>query len=123
VTDRLHVPDLETADASAPLACGQSPRPATILEDTLDEAASLLDEACHLGLLRAPRSMGDRLNSAGGRLDDVGLASAAARLRALADGARGIGDAASEDRVAAAVDAWRDAAVRVGLLRELCAGG
>jgi hypothetical protein len=121
VTDRVIVPDLEAAPpASVALPRGGDGggAPSPMLA-ALDGAASVLEEACHGGLARPRGEWVARTSAAARRLDDMGLAGAAVRLRVLAEKVRALGDRADGGLLRDAAEAWASAAIRVELTREL----
>jgi hypothetical protein len=123
VTDRLIVPDLEPAPAApAEIAVGEV-RHADALLAAIDLARSLLSEGCHLGLRRARPEWTARTLEAAARLDEVGLAGAGKRVRALADRVKGLRDGAGEGDASALAEAWASAAIRVDLCREAAIRG
>jgi hypothetical protein len=123
VTDRLIVPDLEPApSAPARLLVGEA-RHADALLAAIDLARSLLAEGCHLGLRRARPEWATRTLEAAARLDEVGLAGAGKRVRALADRVKALRDAGGEGDAPALAEAWASAAIRVDLCREAAIRG
>ena len=129
VTDRVIVPDIEPGDDAAgavdrcepvaTLVATSAPTPASALE----QVSNVLEECCHVGLVRLRKPWADRARAAAERLDEVDLRQPAIRVRALADRARALveGHGATEAEAGEAVAAWRDAAVRVALARDALA--
>jgi hypothetical protein len=91
----LVVPDLADVVEAPSLARAVPRSAADPLTEALAAATSLLEETLHTGLASLPH---ERLRAAAARLDEVGLASLAARMGALRD-----------------ADTWFDAAIRASL--------
>jgi hypothetical protein len=103
--DVLTVPDVADAPA-APLDLprGSRRRSTDHVANALDLAESSLAELAHVGLVGALPTTRERVAAASRRLDEVGLAELATKMRALADSFH-----ARE---------WLDAAIRSALVRE-----
>jgi hypothetical protein len=86
-------------------------------------AQSLLAEACHLGLLRVRADWLGRTREATARLDEVGLAGAAHRLRRMAGAVQAMGDGATAAAAQPAAIALMEAAIRLDLSREAAVRG
>jgi hypothetical protein len=123
VTDRMIVPDLEPAKGGAPPIEAAQARHDSALLAALDAGAGKLEEACHLGLVHLRGEWLARTREAAARLDEVGVAGVAKRLRGVADRVEAIGDPAAPERVRAAAEAWMRAAIRVELTREAAVRG
>jgi hypothetical protein len=117
VTDRVIVPDLEPP---RPLGLAFPAPPAEPSIDPLaaaaEQASTLLEEACHIGLARLSPGWSDRASDAASRLDQVGLRSIADRFARLLERAADL----RRDRslAGAAASAWISASIRLTLLRE-----
>jgi hypothetical protein len=123
VTDRLIVPDLEAApETRVEVETGEA-RHASPLLAAIDLAESLLSEGCHLGLLRVRAEWVARTRDAAAKLDEVGLAGVAQRVRGVAEKVKALSDGAGVDEARGAAEAWAIAAIRMELAREAAVRG
>ena len=109
--DDLVIPDVSgpvEAPRLQPAGSRAEPDP---VREALESATSLLEELGHVGLGSSDVTRSKRTSTSARRLDDVGLASLAARLDAL-DAALAAGDRGK------AADAWLDAGIRAALMTE-----
>lgn len=119
VTDRVIVPDLESA---RPLGLALPAPPPDLSADidplaaAAEQAGAILEEACHIGLARVSPGWSDRASDAVSRLDQGGLRSVASLFAHLLDRAADL----RRDRsgAGAAASAWLSASIRLALLRE-----
>ena len=109
VDETVIVPDLEGPQPAWQARAGVFDEPSTPAHDAVRAGWSTLEEACHLGVSRLPLGWRERASNACLRLDGVGLAGSARRLRKLVDAVVAGGDA---------TDAWLSAAVRLALTDE-----
>ncbi|HET9929476.1 MAG TPA: hypothetical protein VFQ35_02265 [Polyangiaceae bacterium] len=123
VTDRFHVPDLADPSDRPQFPGVTAPDVSDSghvdpIMHTLDNAASVLDDAAHHGLRRASPSYAQQLAQRADELRRIGFTRLASRFEvlksALAD-SQASGDADSE---AAVVERWADAAIRLRLSLE-----
>jgi hypothetical protein len=105
------VPDLAPDDGTAVLPLGDAAQIDPVRR-ALDEAATLLAEVAHRGLVHLPDTMSERLRGAGRALAVVGLRRVSSAVQVFA-GTLG------PDPGAAAVQAWVDAYLRVATAAEL----
>jgi hypothetical protein len=127
VTDRVIVPDLDELTPATKGALegvdliaqhhATTATPGTALE----LASTVIEEACHVGLLRLRGDWSTRALGAAERMGEVGLSKTADRVRLLAERVRAA-SGGNDTAVGAAVAAWNDAALRVALAREALAG-
>ncbi len=103
VTDRVVVLDLEPA-GDARLPARAAPRPADPIEAALRDARRALDDAAHHGLRHLSPAWRDGAGAIADRLADLGLATTAARLRAVG--------------AARSAEAWLEASTRIRLALE-----
>jgi hypothetical protein len=117
VTDRVIVPDLEPPRPLGLALPAPPPEPSIDpLAAAAEQASTLLEEACHIGLARLSPGWSDRASDAASRLDQVGLRSIADLLARLLERAADL----RRDRslAGAAASAWISASIRLTLLRE-----
>jgi hypothetical protein len=109
VTDSVIVPDLEGPQPEWQARSGTLAEPTTPAHDAVRAGLGALEEACHVGLARVPHGFRDRVEAAAARLDAVGLAGNARRLRKVGEDVTAGRDATG---------AWLSAGVRLALTEE-----